>query len=253
MKSTWRKHFIICLFLGLLAVPIYFLDRAFLGPKAGGSNWIKLDFRGLIFWSYIIVIAIDVPLSSIAVLLSLKSGALRIHFGSFVISLVLFVTGMTAYEKLHRLTVSNEYRALMEHRRHLSSMVELKEWWYFPNESDPTEIRVSVLVHQSGRFAGNVTGEQTDPSGSSTTVFESADGPESQRQVSGGDAFSYGFPLKVLTPGHADNVQIALYLFKAPNGPAIDDIEKIFMRSPQQDDDGQFLYGVLPDPSQPGK
>jgi hypothetical protein len=253
MKSTWRKHFIICLFLGLLAVPIYFLDRAFLGPKAGGGNWIKLDFRGLIFWSYIIVIAIDVPLSSIAVLLSLKSGALRIHFGSFVISLVLFVTGMTAYEKLHRLTVSNEYRALMEHRRHLSSMVELKEWWYFPNESDPTEIRVSVLVHQSGRFAGNVTGEQTDPSGSSTTVFESADGPESQRQVSGGDAFTYGFPLKVLTPGHADNVQIALYLFKAPNGPAIDDIEKIFMRSPQQDDDGQFLYGVLPDPSQPGK
>ena len=248
-RSVWRKHLIICLFLGLIAVPIYFLDRAFFGPKAGGGNWITLDFRGLIFWSYITVIAIDVPLSSIAVLLFPKSGALRIPFGSFVISLILFVTGMTALEKLHRLAISNEYRTLMEHRRHLSSMVELKEWWYFPDDSNPTEIRVRVLVHQSGRFAGNVTGERTDPSGFSTTIFESTNTTESQRQVSGGDAFTYAFPLKVLTPGRADNVQVALYLFKAPNGPAVDDIEKIFTKWPQQDDDGQFLYGVLPPPS----
>src|SRR5262249_52414800 len=249
MKSLWRKHLIICLFLGVLAVPIYFLDRALLGGRGGGGDWIKLDFRGLIFWSFITVIAIHVPLSSIAILLFPKSGALRIHFGSFVISLVLFVTGMTAYEKLHRLAISNEYRTLMEHRRHLSSMVELKEWWYFPDESDPTEIRVSVVVHQSGRFAGNVTGEQIDPSGSSTTIFESTNEPESQRKVSAGEAFTYAFPLKVLTPGRANNVQITLYLFKAPSGPAVDDIAKVFMKSPQQDDDGQFLYGVLPAPS----
>jgi hypothetical protein len=48
MKPVWRKHLIICLFLGLLAVPIYFLDRALLGG-GGSSNWITLDFRGLIF------------------------------------------------------------------------------------------------------------------------------------------------------------------------------------------------------------
>ena len=47
MKAVWRKHLIICLVLGLLAIPIYFLDRALLG--GGGGNWIKLDFRGLIF------------------------------------------------------------------------------------------------------------------------------------------------------------------------------------------------------------
>ena len=251
MKSVWRKHLIICVSLGLLAIPIYFLDRALLKPS--GGNWIALDFRGLIFWSYITVIAIHVPLSSIAVLLFPKSGALRIHLGSFVISLVLFVTGMTALEKLHRLAISNEYRALMERRGHLSSMVELKEWWYFPDETDPTEIRVSVVVHQSGRFAGNVTGERTDPTGSSTTIFESADGPEGQRQVRGDEAFTYAFPLKILNPGRADDVRIALYLFKAPSGPAPGDIEKIFMKVPQQDDDGQFFYGALPAPSQPGK
>jgi len=251
VKGIWRKHLIICVSLGLVAIPVYFLDRALLGG-GGGGNWITLDFRGLIFWSYITVLAIHVTLSSIAVLLFPKSGALRIHLGSFVISLILFVTGMTALEKLHRLAVSNEYRTLMEHRRHLSSMVELKEWWYFPDESDPTEIRVSVVVHQSGRFAGNVTGEQTDPSGSSTTIFESTNEPESQRQVSGGEAFTYAFPLKVLDPGRADNVQITLYLFKAPSGPAVDDIAKVFMKSPKQEDDGQFFYGALPTPSQAG-
>jgi hypothetical protein len=47
MKPVWRKHLIICLFLGLLAVPIYFLD--FSSTGGGGGNWITLDFRGLIF------------------------------------------------------------------------------------------------------------------------------------------------------------------------------------------------------------
>jgi hypothetical protein len=65
MTSTWRKHLIICLFLGLLAVPIYFLDVA--STQQGGGNWITLDFRGLIFWTYITLLAIHVLLSSIAV------------------------------------------------------------------------------------------------------------------------------------------------------------------------------------------
>ena len=76
MKPVWRKHLIVCLVLGLLAIPIYFLDRALLSP--GGGNWITLDFRGLIFWSYISLIAINVSLSSVALLLFPKAGALRI-------------------------------------------------------------------------------------------------------------------------------------------------------------------------------
>lgn len=75
MKSTWRKHLIICLSLGLLAVPIYFLDLAFTGGGSGGSNWITLDFRGLIFWTYVTLVAIEVAVSSIAVWLFPKAGA----------------------------------------------------------------------------------------------------------------------------------------------------------------------------------
>jgi hypothetical protein len=253
VKSTWRKHLIICLFLGLLAIPIYYLDLAVFGEKRGGGNWITLDFRGLIFWTYITLLAIDVPLSSIAVLSFPRSGLFRIHAGAMVISVVLLVAGLVGYDKLHRAAIANQYRAFMESRRRLINVIELKQWSYFPDESDPMEIRVSVVVHESGRFAGNVTGEQTDPSGSSRTVFESINEPESQRQVRSGEAFTYAFPLKVLHAAYANDVRITLYLFKAASGPAAGDIEKVFMNSPQQDDDGEYFYGVLPPPSRPAK
>lgn len=252
MKSVWRKHLIICLVLGLLAVPVYFLDRALLG-RGGGGNWITLDFRGLIFWTYITFIAIDLTVSSVAVLIFSNSRALSIHFGSMLLSVILLVTGVLGYEKLCRLAIANQEQRLMEIRRPLINVIELKQWWYVPDESDPTEVRVNVIVHQSGRFAGNVTGEQTDQSGSSTTVFESTNGPESQRWVRSGQDFTYVFPLKFLTTAHADDVRITLYLFKASSGPAPGDITKVFMKSPQDADDGEYFYGVLPAPSQPAK
>ena len=252
MKSIWRKHLIICLSLGLLVVPIYFLDLALLGG-GGASNWITLDFRGLVFWSYITLLAIQVILSSIAVLSFPKSGVLRIHCGSLLVSVILLVTGFVAYGKLLRWASSNQQRAFMASRRPRMNVIELKEWWYFPDDVNPTEIRVRVVVHESGRFAGNVTGEQTDSSGSSRNVFESTNEPESQRHVASGEAFTYVFPLKVLETAHADDVAITLYLFKASSGPAAGDIEKVFMKSPKQDDDGEYFYGVLPPPSQPGQ
>jgi hypothetical protein len=253
MKAIWRKHLLICVVLGLLAIPICFLDHALLGPKAGGGNWIALDFRGLIFWTYITLLAIHVLLSSVGVLLFPKATALWIHLGSMVLAVVLFITGVAVYGKLRRAAISNEYQTMMESRKPLMNVIELKEWWYVPDENHPTEIRVSVVTHQAGRFAGNVTGEQTDSSGSSRTIFESTNGPESQRQVRSGEAFTYSFPLKFLTAGDADDVRITLYLFKAASGPAPGDIDKVFMKSPQRDDDGEYFYGVLPAPSEPGK
>jgi hypothetical protein len=68
----------------------------------GGSNWITLDFRGLILWTYITLLAIDVALSSVAVLLFPKSGALCIHFWSMVLAVILFVAGFVVYGKLLR-------------------------------------------------------------------------------------------------------------------------------------------------------
>ena len=126
MKSVWRKHLIICLVLGLLAIPIYFLDRTLLGPS--GGNWITLDFRGLIFWTYIILVAIQVALSSVAVLLFPKVETLRIHLGSMVLAVVLLITGVTVYGKLRHLAISNDYRTMMASRRSLVDVIELKRW-----------------------------------------------------------------------------------------------------------------------------
>ena len=253
MKSIWRKQLIVCVCLTVLAMPVYFLDQALLGPRAGGGNWINLDFRGLIFWTYVTVLAIQVTVSSIAVLLFPKARVLRIHLGAMVLGVVLFITGGAVYGKLRGLAISNEHQALIESRKPLMNVIELKRWWYFPDESHPTEIRVSVIVHQSGRFAGNVTGEHTDPSGDFTTVFQSTNGPESQRQVRSDEALTYAFPLEFLNVGHANDVRITLCLFKAPSGPAPGDIAKVFMNSPQQDDDGEYFYGVLAAPSQPAE
>ena len=250
MKPVWRKHLIICLVLGLLTIPIYFLDRALLAP--GGGNWINLDFRGLIFWTYVTLVCIHVVVSSIAVPLFPKAGVLWIHLGSMVLAVVLFITGVAVYGKLRRQAISNEYQTMMAKRRPLINMIELKRWWYVPDQNRPAEIRVDVVTHQPGRFAGNVTGDQTGSSGSSTTIFEATNGPESQRQVRSEDTFTYAFPLKFLRAGQADDVRITLYLFKASDGPAAGDITKIFMKSPQRDDDGEYFYGVLPPPSQPG-
>jgi hypothetical protein len=250
MKSVWRKHLIICLVLGLLAIPIYFLDGALLAP--GGGNWIALDFRGLLFWTYITLVAIDVILSSVAVLLFPKAGALRIHLGSMVLAVVLLIIGVAVYGKVRRVAMSNEYRTMMANRRPLLDVIELKKWWYVPDENHPTEIRVDVVTHQPGRFAGNVTGEQTDSSGSSIIIFEATNGPESQRQVRSGEAFTYAFPLKFVNAGQANDIRITLYLFKAPDGPAAGDITKVFVKSPQRDDDGEYFYAVLPPPSQAG-
>jgi hypothetical protein len=104
VKPIWQKHLIICLFLGLLAVPIYFLDEAATGPTSGG-NWITLDFRRLTFWTYIILLAIHVTVSSIGVLLFPRSGLLRVQFGSMVLSLILLVAGWVAYGKVLQLSL----------------------------------------------------------------------------------------------------------------------------------------------------
>jgi hypothetical protein len=99
MESIWRKHLIICLFLGLLAIPVYFLDLALNKPERASGNWITPNFQGFILWTYIALLAIQVVLSSIAILSFPTLGALPIHFGSMLLSLILLVAGFFIFVK----------------------------------------------------------------------------------------------------------------------------------------------------------
>jgi hypothetical protein len=247
MRSNWRRHLIVCFCLGLLAIPIYFLDQALFAPAAA-SNWITLDFRGLLFWSYVIWLAIYTAIGSIALLLFPGARKVGVQLGLMGLSLVLLGTGFFAYGKAMAWNARHQDRVAMERRRARLNVIELKSWGYYPNDVSPAEIRVKVTVHESGRFAGNVTGERTDATGSVRTVFESTNEPQDQRQVRTDDTFSYVFPLKILGEGRADNVSITLFLFKAASDPAAGDIAKVFSNSPHLEDDGQFFYGTLPAP-----
>jgi hypothetical protein len=122
MIAIWRKHLIVCLFLGLLAIPIYVMDMRSTMNR-GGGNWITLDFRGLIFWTYIAFLVIDVVLSSIAVLTFPKSGVLRIHFCSIVLCVILLVTGFIVYGKLLRAHIISDRPASFD--REISEEVTL--------------------------------------------------------------------------------------------------------------------------------
>jgi len=100
MTAVWRKHLIICVLLGLLAVPMYFLDLAFTGE--GGGSWITLDFRGLIFWTYITWLAIHVAFKFnyrpvISQVRSIAHSLLVIG-----LSVILLAAGFVVYGKLLR-------------------------------------------------------------------------------------------------------------------------------------------------------
>jgi len=72
------------------------------------------------------LLATQLTLSSIAVLSFPKAGALRIHVASMVLSVILLSAGVVVYGKLRRLAISNQYRTLMESRRRLINVIELK-------------------------------------------------------------------------------------------------------------------------------
>jgi hypothetical protein len=112
MHTIWRKHLVICLFLGLLAIPIYFVDLA--STRGGDGNWISLDFRGLIFWTYVTLIVIHFALSSIGILSFPKTGAVRIHFWAIVLSVILLIAGFVAYGKLLRAQAISNRSAIFE-------------------------------------------------------------------------------------------------------------------------------------------
>ena len=83
--------------------------------KRRGRQLDRAGFQGAYLWDLHNVAAIYIVLSSIGVVSFPKSGALRIHFWSMVLSVILLVAGFFFYGKLLRAqAISSRPRTLME-------------------------------------------------------------------------------------------------------------------------------------------
>ena len=247
MKPIWRNQLIVCLVLVLLAIPVHFLDEAL--NRGGGGGWITLDFRGVIFWTYVAVVAIHIILSTLTARFFPQFGAVPRHLVIFPVSLLLFAGGFYAWVLLSDMAQTRQLRALEAKRAPLADVIELKEWWYYPDSDAPTEIRVNVVVHSGGRFGGHIQGKENHPGGNWNMVFISDNEPSSQRRVKKDDDFIHHFTLKILEPGRATNVSITLWLFEPEIAPDEREIAKTYITSPVDRDAGGNFFAPLPPPT----
>ena len=97
MKPIWFRQLVVYAGLGLLAVPIYFVDHWLFAPR--GSGWIALDFREILFWSYLIWLALCTVVSSIVLSAFLGARKVGVQLTLMGLSIVLLLTGSFVYGK----------------------------------------------------------------------------------------------------------------------------------------------------------
>lgn len=224
-----RTHLLICSCLVMVILPIWWLDNHTL--KSSGRDWISLDFRGLFVRSYVVFLLLHIALSTGAMRYFGGSHLLVIHLCSAVGAIALLGAGLFVYDRSQRSTAHYAKEERLEQRKAHLHDIELKKWWYVPDEAHPTEIHAEVVVATPGRFSGNMNG---------------ADGEE-QRTVQAGEHLTCVFTLNEPGTVPSGGIELTFFLFKGPVGTATpEDVAKVFLRAPVTDDDGSWFYGTLP-------
>jgi hypothetical protein len=236
----WKQHLVICVALALLAIPLYVADYLLL--RGGGGGWISLDFRGLIIVPYLAFLVLHVALSSLALAVFPAARLLPLHLVSGAASIGLLVVGFLSYSAYESAQSAAAYKKRMEIVEQLRKVIELREWWYAPNDETPTEIHLRVKVNEAGRFSGNAQGRAAGDYGE--MIFNTERTP--QRQAVKGEEFVMVFPLNHLKAGKAESVSISLYLFKDDNGTAPENVSVVFEDNPATGYDGHFIYKQIP-------
>src|SRR5689334_19507865 len=113
----WKQHIGICIALMLLAVPLYVADRYLL--KGGGGGWISLDLTGLIIVPYIAFLAVQIPVSSLALFQFPTTRVLSLHLLSGFVSAGLLVVGFFVYSSYERARETADYEKRTKEIRHL--------------------------------------------------------------------------------------------------------------------------------------
>jgi len=229
-----RAQLIISLCLVGLVFPIWWLDDHSL--KSNGRDWIALDIRGLFVRSYVAFLIVHILLSTVALYVFRGTSMWSIQLCSGVCAIALLGAGIFVYDRVQRSRSRSASHELQEQRKAHLHDIELKSWWYVPNEADPKEIHVELMVAAPGRFSGSANG---------------FDGQQ-QRTVNAEGAFTYVFLRNGTGPvPNAGQLEFTFYLFRGPVGSSTpNDISKVFLHTPKMDDDGSYFYGTLPVNSQ---
>jgi hypothetical protein len=235
-----RNHLLICFVLALLCIPVYLLDH--FSSKSTGGNWIALDLSNLLIRAYFILIGIHITISTLLIFYLHHYSLGKTHLFSAIVSLAIITIGLLLFNKFDHYSAEKKYEAIREQRKSYFNDIRLIRWWFLPDEKNPKEIHVDLVVASAGRFAAQANGNEDGENGKN--IFYS-DG-EVQRLVNHGDTIHYVFPLTLNNPGQARNIEFTFYLFKHPVGQSgTDDVSKIFKESIDQYDDGSYFYEKL--------
>lgn len=242
--GMWKYHLIINGILIALALPLYFVDVNLLKPNHGG--FISLDFRGVIFRSYVIILALHLVITTAWLYFGTPPSLTRIHLTSFVASTGLFIAGFFATVTFYEASTSAEREARLENRKNLYDVIKLEKWWYVPSIEHPKEIHVQMTFSQNGRFAAQVDGWEKGDYGEQIYVGEL----DNQIQVKAGDTVTAVLNITHYNSGEVEKIRFFFYLFEKKKGPSEGDISKAYLDTPTTKDNGKYFYEHLPAPSQ---
>lgn len=238
-----RTHLLICFVLVLIFIPVYLLDHYWL--KSSGSNWISLDLSGLLIRLYLLLIAVHIIISTLAIFYFHHLSLLKTHIFSAIISFALIGIGFFLYNKVDDTNSHKKRDAITQQRKLYFNDIRLKQWWFMPDANNPKEIHVDLEIGSPGRLTANAMGNEN---GESVTNIFSSEG-EVQREVKASETIEYVFSLTINHPGKAKDIQFTFYLFKHTFGESgIDDVAKIFKDTNDTNDDGTYFYQKLTPP-----
>ena len=125
-----RSQINICSFLVLLVIPVYTAEHNSL--KSNGGNWISLDLRGLFIGSYLVLVAVHIAISTLAVIYSRHFTLLKIHLYAVIISLASRGVGLLIFGQISKNNGAKKYDAKMEQRKSFYNNIRIIPCWFVP-------------------------------------------------------------------------------------------------------------------------
>jgi hypothetical protein len=131
-------------------------------------------------------------------------------------------------------------------RQRLANLVELKEWWYVPDQHHPKEVRAIVKSNAQGVFSGHGYGKGRIDFEIDEWIFELR--VLHEKTVKAGEEFEVTYVAgETEAEDQLTSIELCLTL-KIIEGRDTIDISKVYKNEITTGDDGSFFYVTLPLP-----